>query len=651
MEWEIWKNSSGEMHSTKSVIVKCYDTNNEDSQSKKYEKQFQSFQAEIIYLKKIKHPCLVGMIGVCRYPNIALVMEDGPIGSLDTCLLKELVEISRIVVYRIAAQLASAIRFLHSIPVIYRRLTTSKILVWSLISDNLVNCKLACLQISTYGGTEHVENTFAHQFIAPEVRKQAIYDQRVDIYSLGVVLLHLMQRNYPNDFRQSIPEWEILPTLSIPDSELHHMRSLAKQCCSYNPVDRPDLEKIVEQMCDPIFQLVMSVSVFDGSIDCACTQDTETSPTASQTDFYTDAWLCHQCIDGSEIFAITQKGLKVELDKRAFIKDHQIYTMASHENNVWAVPIRTVGYQKGSLLKYDGSKRDEYIKVPIQCKTAEGDDVLPDGDYGYSLACYGDRVYVGTAGGWCVMFPTDINDQTLPILQKKLSNRYIRSLIVVKKTSLLWVSTDNDILFINSTDLECNDDNKPACIATNDWRVGKFLLSLDEEIMWTVHVEGHSISAWKAQRQELICRFNSYELMDRNIDQKNSKIASASPVLDMLWVGLNSGHILVVNTMSPQKPLIIMNPYNQKIGTLVPIYDKDNGNPMMISIGKNYRFAEKSKKSKEGSVDIVLWEVITGAQMLQLKHLSSGNAWMNKTSLDEVHKAICIVASYIAMHG
>ena len=626
----------GEMHSTTRVILKFYDTNNEDSQAKNYEGQFQSFQAEIIYLKRIKHPCLVGMIGVCGYPKIALVMEDGPIGSLDSCLLKELVEVSRIVVYRIAAQLASALRFLHSIPIIYRRLTTSKILVWSLSLNNLVNCKLACLQISAYGGAEHVENTFAHQFIAPEVSKQALYDRRVDIYSLGVVLLHLMQRNYPNDFRQSIPEWEILPTLSIPDSELHHMRSLAKRCCSYNPADRPDLVEIVEQMCNPIFQLVMNVTVFDGTIDCACAQDTETSITTSQTDSDTDAWLCHQSIDGSEIIAITLKGLKVELDKRVFIKDRQIYSMVSHENNLWAVPIRTVGHHKGSLLKFDGGKKDKYIEVPIQCKTAEGDDILPDGDYGFSLACYGDRVYVGTAGGWCVVFPTDINNQALPILKKKLSNRYIRSLIVVKKTSLLWVSTDNDILFINSTDLEFNDDNKPASIATNDWRVGKFLLSPDEEIMWTVHIDGHSISAWKAQGQELICPLSSYELMDRNIDQKNSKIASASPVLDMLWVGLVSGHILVVSTASPQKPLIIMDPYNQKIGILIPIYDKDNDNPMVISIGKDYQFAEKSKKYKEGSVDIVLWEVVTGAQMLQLKHLSSGNAWMNKTSLDEV---------------
>ena len=625
----------GNMQSMTPVIVKFYDTNDKDSQSKGYESQFQSFQAEVIYLKRIKHPCLVGMKGVCKYPNLALVMEDGPMGSLDTCLLKELLEVPRIVVYRIAAQIASALRFLHSIPIIYRHLTTSNVLVWSLSLDELVNCKLACLQIADM---EHVESTFTHQFIAPEVSKKAIYDKRVDIFSLGIVLYQLMQRSYPMEYRQSIPEWEMPLTskcISIPDSELYHMRALTKNCCSYNPADRPDLQETVQRICDPNFQLVMNATTFDGNISCSCTgsvQCTETSTTASQTDCNTDVWLCHERVDGSEIIALSLKGLKIELERRLFVKDHQIYTMMSHDNHVWAAPIQTAGH-KGSLIKFDGNKKDEYIEIPIQSKITEGDDCIPDGDYGFSLTCSDNHVYVGTVKGWCVMFPTNIDNDTLPILQKNLSCCYIRSLIMVKKMSLLWVSTENKILFINPTNLEFDQDRKTASIDFNDWRVGNFLLSPDEEIVWTVHINGHSISAWKARRQELICPLNSYELMDKRIDQRKSRIASASVVLDMLWVGLTSGHILVVNATS-QKPLIVMEPYNQMVAALVPIYGKDSNIPMMISIGKGYQLAEKQSSTKKQ--DIVLWEVVGGKRMLQLKYLSTGNAWLNDTSLKEM---------------
>ena len=643
----------GNMPSMAPVIVKFYDTHGEDSRSKGYEVQFQSFQAEVIYLKRIRHPCLVGMKGVCKYPNMALVMEDGPMASLDTCLLKELPEVPRVVVYRIAAQIASALRFLHSIPIIYRHLTTSNILVWSLSLDNLVNCKLACLQIATYGDMEHVESTFGHQFIAPEVSKKAVYDKRVDIFSFGVVLSRLMQRSYPIEYRQSIPEWEIpltFKSIFIPDSELHYMRTLAKNCCCCNPADRQDLQKTVEQLCDPNFQLVMSVTTFDGSISCACTGGvwcTENSTTASQSDCNTDVWLCHQCVDGSEIIALSLKGLKIELKKTLFIKDHYIYTMMSHGNCVWAVPFKMAGH-KGWLVKFDGSKKDKYIEIPIQSKMAksedsmaEGDDSMPDGDYGVSLTCYDNHVYVGTVKGWCVMFPTDIDNNTTPILQKNLSCRYIRSMIVVKK--MLWVSTENKILFINPTNLD--QDRKTITIDYNDWRVGNFLLSSDEEIVWSVHFDGYSISAWKAQRQELICVFDSYELMDKRIDQQKCKIASASIALDTLWVGLISGHILVITATSSHQPLIIMEPYKQMVEALIPIYGKDNNNPLMISIGK---VAEKqSGMKKQNSRDIVLWEAVAGKHMVQLKCLSTGNAWLNDTSINEMSTATCKSHSYI----
>ena len=637
----------GNMQSMSPVIVKFYDASDKVSRSSGYELQFQSFQAEVIYLKRIKHPCLVGMKGVCKYPNMALVMEDGPMGSLDTCLLKELLKVPRIVVYRIATQIVSALRFLHSIPIIYRHLTTSNILVWSLSLDDLVNCKLACLQIATYGDMEHVESTFAHQFIAPEVSKEAIYDKRVDTFSFGVVLSRLMQRSYPIEYRQSIPEWEIpltFKSISIPDSELHHMKTLAKSCCSYNPADRPYLQKTVEHLCDPNFQLVTSVTTFDGNISCACAgsvQCTKNSTTASQNDCNTDVWLCRQCVDGLEIIALSLKGLKIELERRLFIKDHQIYTMISHDNCVWAAPIQTAG-RKGSLVKFDGSKKDKYIEIPIQSKMAEGDGSMPDGDYGVSLTCYNNHVYVGTVKGWCVMFPRDIDNNTTPILQKNLSYYYIRSMIVIKKMSLLWVSTDNKILFIKPANLEFDRNRKTVTIGYNDWRVGNFLLSPDEEIVWTVHFNGHSISAWKAQRRELICIFDSYELMDKRIDQQKSRIASASVALGTLWVGLSSGHILVVSATS-QNPLIIMEPYNQMVEALIPIYGKDSNNPMMVSIGKGYQLAEKqSGMKKQNSTYIVLWEVVDGKRMLQLKYLSTGTAWLNDTSLNETCAAMHI---------
>ena len=622
----------GRIHSETPVIVRFYATNKEgdkgDSKSKNYEEQVRDFRAEVTNLQKMEHPCMVGMIGVCKYPNIALVMEDSPLGSLDSYLLKELHKVSRIVMYRIAAQVASALCFLHSIPVIYRSLTTSKVLIWSLSLDDLVNCKLADLEVAN---CKDKGQSFTDQFIAPEVCKQAIYDRRVDVFSLGVVFLQMMRRSYPTEYGQSISEWEIPETfksIPIPDSELHHIRHLSKECCSHNPADRPDLQEIVQQLCDPEFQLVMDVTTFDGTISCACT-----GCVRPDTDYSTEAWICCQYVDGSEIIIFS---LKLESEKRYYIKDHQINSMLSHGNHVWATSIQA-GH-KGSLLRFDGNKKDEYIKVPIKTKGAEGDNSLPDGDYGVSLACSDNHVYVGTISGWCLMFPIDINNDTVPIREVYLSCNFIRSMVVVKKTSLLWVSTglsaEDQILFINLNNLEFDRDRKGA--NTIDWRVGKLLLSSDEEIMWTVHINGHSISAWNTQKRELICPFNLHHLLDKKVDEQKSRIASASTVLDTLWVGLISGHILVVSATLPQRALITMKPYNQMVQVLVSIHGKDN--LAVISIGKDYQLG---KQKNQKSLDVVVWDIVDARHMLQMNYLSAGNTWVNDASLKEVRSYIC----------
>ena len=633
----IWSGKFGEvyrgvMHAVVPVIVKFYGANEEDPQ---YEAQFRTFRAEVTYLQRIKHPCLVGMIGVCQFPNLALVMEDGPMGSLDSCLLKELLEVPRIVVYRIAAQIASALRFLHSIPVIYRSLTTSKVLVWSLSLDDLVNCKLAGLEITTYEDNERVENSFASKLIAPEVSKQAIYDERVDVFSLGVVFLQMLQRSYPTEHRQSVLEWEMPQTFnslkfSVSDTEFHHVRTLATMCCKANPIDRPDLQEIVGKLCDPVDQLVMDITTFDAN--CISTACVAKSAAASHSDHISEAWISCEHGDGSEIIALTLKDLKLETEKRLFIKDHQIYTMLSHDNHVWATSIQTD--HKGSLLKFDVDKKDECIVVPINGKVTEDGNTVPDGDYGVSLACSGDRVYVGTINGWCLMFPTVVNNDTVPILGKQLSCYYIRSLIVVKKTSLLWISAGDQILFASCTNLEYDQDKKGVNIT--DWRVGRLLLSPDEEVVWTVHINGHSISAWSAQRRSMICLFNSHQLLNEETDLYKSRIASASVVLDTLWVGLVSGHILAVTATLPQRTLIIMKPYDQVVQVLVPLYGRDN-NTMMISIGKDYALDQKqSREKKHKPLDVVMWEVVSTKHLLQTSCLSTGNAWLNDASLNEV---------------
>ena len=215
-----------------------------------------------------------------------------------------------------------------------------------------------------------------------------------------------------------------------------------------------------------------------------------------------------------------------------------------------------------------------------------------------------------------------------------MSTNFVRSLVLVKKTSLLWVSTGDQILFVNVTNFEFDQDKKR--IDSSAKQVAKLLLSPDEEIVWTVNTNGHSISAWNAHKQELMCQFNSCDLLDGKIDHTRSRIMSANVAPDTLWVGLISGHILVVSASLPQTALTIMKPYDTMVEFLIPVYKQDINSHMMISMGKDYQLEMQSKMKKQKSVDVLLWEVVDAKHMLQINHLSTGNAWLNDASVNKV---------------
>ena len=460
--------------------------------------------------------------------------------------------------------------------------------------DELINCKLADLEIVTYGDTAGgIQSHFADQFIAPEVRQQAIYDCRADTFSLGALFLQVLQRNYPVEERHSIPEWEIPhhnEAISVPDSELHYLGSLVKQCCQTNPDNRPDLHMVVQQLCDPVNQLVMGVTTLcDSKVTCACI-------------FASDVWLCCQGVDGAYVSVFSMKNL--EMEKKCFIEHHQICYMFFHHDQVWATSI--LAGRKGALLKIE-NKEDNYTHSAVSIHT-QVDGTLSDGDYGTSLACSDTHVYVGTANGWCLKF--DLNPGKVPVKENKLSSNPIRSLVIIKSTSLLWVSAGDQILFVNLEDLEFDKDKKGI---NADWRVGMFYPSPDEEIVWTAHVYGHSISAWNSQEQTCICNFSSHVLLGRQPDQSKSRISCASVAMDTLWVGLISGHIIVVSATFPQNLLTVMKPYHQSVQFLVPLYGVDN-NMTMLSIGKGYKGHDQSNAKHQ--LGVVVWEVVTAKYTL-----------------------------------
>ena len=93
------------------------------------EEGFKHMYSESKFLQQLCHPYIVNMIGITIQPTMLLVMEEVPEGSLEVLLLKEQKVFPRIIFYRIAIQVASALHYLHSINIIYRDLKAANILL------------------------------------------------------------------------------------------------------------------------------------------------------------------------------------------------------------------------------------------------------------------------------------------------------------------------------------------------------------------------------------------------------------------------------------------------------------------------------------------------------------------------------------------
>ena len=226
----------------RSVAIKKYLSRSEEA--------FTELRSEAKLLQQSHHPCVVCLIGVCVHPLMALVLEEAPLKSLEFPILKKKIPVHRLTIFRIAAEVAAALRFLHGRGIIFRGLTAANVLLWTLDPDSLCHCKLADFGIATHRapiGVRGLQGTKG--FIAPEVlhigkRKQrSVYDHRADIFSYGMFLYQIIARRYPY---HNIPPHRIdvvvesgerpkLQDVDISRTGYHYLTQVMQACWEDNP--------------------------------------------------------------------------------------------------------------------------------------------------------------------------------------------------------------------------------------------------------------------------------------------------------------------------------------------------------------------------------------------------------------------------------
>ncbi|XP_026528814.1 leucine-rich repeat serine/threonine-protein kinase 1 [Notechis scutatus] len=231
-------------------------------------KSFSEFRQEASMLHSLQYPCVVSLIGISIHP-LSLALELAPLGSLTTVLSENskgasFVPLGHMLTFKIAYQIAAGLAYLHKKKIIFCDLKSDNILVWSLDVKESINIKLSDYGISRqsfHEGALGVEGTPGYQ--APEIRPRIVYDEKVDMFSYGMVLYELLSGQRPVLGQHQLQISKklskgIRPVLGQAEEvQFHRLQALMMECWDTKPEKRPLAISVIGQMKSPSFATFM----------------------------------------------------------------------------------------------------------------------------------------------------------------------------------------------------------------------------------------------------------------------------------------------------------------------------------------------------------------------------------------------------------
>ena len=597
-------------------------------------------------LQRLHHPCLICMVGVCVNP-MALVLEEAPLGSLSSSLYKPHVAIPRIVIHRMAIQVVSALRFLHSIHIIFRDLKASNVLVWSLDPGHLINCKVTDFNTSAYidpGGIRGFSGTKG--FVAPEVahvsksKERSIYNHTADVFSFGMLLYQMIARQRPF---HNLPSYSVQPAIedgqrpSLDDCPaakvgFFYLTHIMKKCWQGNPEDRPSTEKIVGWLSSPSLQLTLCIAPFktEGSIRNAFA--TAPLPKSESKSCGSNVWIFFDNSQGTTLHVLSAD-TKSPL-ATLYMKDSQVLCAQQHKQYMWTA--MRMGLECSSIHIFD-----QFTNQIVHTFVLKDTCIT-------NIMFYDEVVCFGTMEGNCMLFRTDVDVKTIKsdsfVKLVCVSDHSISGIVLT--TSKLWVSTDREILLLNHENLDKVGTVQPP--KGIDMPVGKLALLESGDKICSAYIGGYVLSLWDVLSESHSTIVNIQQLVQERYhvkDPLDATITAMNVAMDTIWVGLSSGYILVF--ASSTELLTTLKPYESFVRFLEPLSNAEGNKSMMISGGKkfepdeslhglpDYPCDDKIGESVDKAGVVVLWEVLPSRYLHHVQYLSSGTAWLNCSTLEE----------------
>ena len=632
---EVYKGELKSEDRKKEVAIKKF-TSRKSKREKLYE-----LTKEARLLCGLHHPCLISLEGVCTHPDMmALVLELAPKNSVTFTLLKQNNPVERVTIFRIAAQVASALRFLHSKSIIFRDLKADNVLLWTTDLNSLCHCKVTDFGIATYVAPVGARGLVGSSgFKAPEVlhfckylKGHSVYSYKADVFSFGMFLFQLIARKIPFENKHadvSVADGDRPKVHEVKEARnsFHYLTQLMQLCWKHDPNQRPETDQIIESLCLCEMQVVKCVFPIKCNINLTVRQSVAVIKHSKDRredhkieEKHSQLWVCGLGYRGdsigTEIIFINTYSL---VHHPFFLKEKYVQCMVQCNDHVWM----------GTRTDTDGT-----IEI---FKTKAHEHVHSVKLRGSSVTCmtsYQKAVYLGTIEGFCFRFK--LNELKDPKIMK-MSEHAINNMVCIssqndQEPAILWVSNGKKIHFLCPDTLS----HQGTAEQTRDSDVGQLSASPEFCRVWSVHLGSTIFTAWDTTSRS--------QLFEVNIEphlagittfgsKKDMAITAMIPALDTVWVGTASGHILVFHD---RQLLMRFRPYTEYVRFLTCIPSNSEDRCTVASEGKNFKSLVEQleashimKQHNGASTDkagtVVFWEAHLAKTIKQI-NLVEGNA-------------------------
>ncbi|KAK6912398.1 Serine-threonine/tyrosine-protein kinase, catalytic domain [Dillenia turbinata] len=222
----------------------------------------QQFQQEVMMLANLKHPNIVRFIGACRKPMVwCIVTEYAKGGSVRQFLTRRQ---KRSVPLKLAVKqaldVARGMAYVHGLGFIHRDLKSDNLLIAADKSIKIADFGVARIEVQTEGMTPE---TGTYRWMAPEMIQHRPYNQKVDVYSFGIVLWELITGSLPFQNMTAVQAAFAVVNKGvrpiIPNDCLPVLSDIMTRCWDSNPEVRPSFTEVVMMLENAEMEIMTTV--------------------------------------------------------------------------------------------------------------------------------------------------------------------------------------------------------------------------------------------------------------------------------------------------------------------------------------------------------------------------------------------------------